>query len=361
MKKLIFLLLFCQIYFYTSAVAQLPVFPAIYYERAKFDIPNDSISSLKKIIGIIKDDSTLMIQVFGHTDNKGNKKYNEQLSDKRAEKIAAYFLRNGIKKKQISWEGYGWRQPIGSNETETGKAKNRRVELVIKKRNGISENERATDKILRDYLSGRITDYASQNSIEAEIIITDSMGSEITRTKSNAQNGEYRIQLPVSHHEKILMMIFADKYFFDLLAVSTDTVSNTTQFTDFTLQKMEIKKTYRLKNIYFFGNETRIKSQSNAVLNGLLKMMAENKNLEIQIEGHTNCAGAISGLSDQKFHRELSEGRAYAVYNFLVEKGISEQRLRFIGLGCRDMIFPKAKLVKEMEQNMRVEIRVLDY
>ncbi len=71
------------------------------------------------------------IQVDGHTDNKSNLKYNLRLSRKRAEFVRDFMVQNGIPKKNIVTEGKGPNVPIDNNDTEEGRAKNRRVEVKI--------------------------------------------------------------------------------------------------------------------------------------------------------------------------------------------------------------------------------------
>ena len=71
------------------------------------------------------------IAVTGHTDNKGNEKYNLRLSRKRAEFVRDYMAANGIPSKHVVVQGLGPNQPIDTNDTDPGRAKNRRVEVKI--------------------------------------------------------------------------------------------------------------------------------------------------------------------------------------------------------------------------------------
>ena len=72
------------------------------------------------------------IELFGHTDNVGENKYNLQLSQKRADAVRKYFIEKGIPAADISALGQGETKPIESNDSEKGKAKNRRVEVKFK-------------------------------------------------------------------------------------------------------------------------------------------------------------------------------------------------------------------------------------
>jgi outer membrane protein OmpA-like peptidoglycan-associated protein len=87
---------------------------------------------LDKLVQLMIDNSTVKIQILGHTDNTGNEKDNLLLSTSRARTVAYYLLNNGIDSKRLSYKGFGSSKPIADNTTEQGRAKNRRTEFVIK-------------------------------------------------------------------------------------------------------------------------------------------------------------------------------------------------------------------------------------
>jgi len=72
-----------------------------------------------------------IIEVQGHTDDRGNDKKNKRLSELRAKAVRSYLIKKGVSKERLIAEGYGEEQPIDSNKTEMGRANNRRVEFVI--------------------------------------------------------------------------------------------------------------------------------------------------------------------------------------------------------------------------------------
>jgi outer membrane protein OmpA-like peptidoglycan-associated protein len=69
--------------------------------------------------------------VEGHTDNVGKESYNQRLSERRASAVADYAVRLGVDRSRIDTRGFGEEQPVASNETEAGRAENRRVEVAI--------------------------------------------------------------------------------------------------------------------------------------------------------------------------------------------------------------------------------------
>ncbi len=83
---------------------------------------------LKAFIALKPDAKVL---VSGHTDNKGGTSFNKRLSRKRAEYVMDYMSRNGIPIRNMTSEGFGIVKPIDTNDTEEGRAKNRRVEVTI--------------------------------------------------------------------------------------------------------------------------------------------------------------------------------------------------------------------------------------
>jgi outer membrane protein OmpA-like peptidoglycan-associated protein len=71
------------------------------------------------------------IDVDGHTDNKGSKQYNDALSMRRANTVAKYLEQHGVSQSRIKANGFGFSQPVDTNDTAAGRAKNRRVEIRI--------------------------------------------------------------------------------------------------------------------------------------------------------------------------------------------------------------------------------------
>jgi outer membrane protein OmpA-like peptidoglycan-associated protein len=75
------------------------------------------------------DDSNLLI--VGHTDAVGRESYNQDLSERRAESAASYLISRGVDRSRVDTRGLGETEPVASNESDSGRAKNRRVEVAI--------------------------------------------------------------------------------------------------------------------------------------------------------------------------------------------------------------------------------------
>ncbi|MFL5787531.1 MAG: OmpA family protein [Flavisolibacter sp.] len=99
------------------------------YDR--FDLSADAKTNLDKLKTTLVKYPETNITVIGHTDSKGTNKYNQTLSENRANSVASYTILNGIDKNRLTAIGKGETDPIATNSTEEGSASNRRVEFVI--------------------------------------------------------------------------------------------------------------------------------------------------------------------------------------------------------------------------------------
>jgi outer membrane protein OmpA-like peptidoglycan-associated protein len=88
-------------------------------------------SQLDSIMGKLEDADVVSIKVVGFTDSVGSDAYNQALSQRRASSVAEYLLSQGVAPNKLTSEGKGESQPVADNETDEGRAKNRRVELHI--------------------------------------------------------------------------------------------------------------------------------------------------------------------------------------------------------------------------------------
>ena len=75
---------------------------------------------------------TANIEISGHTDTDGDEAANQGLSEKRAQAVADYLVKAGLPANRFSAIGYGSTQPIAGNDTDQGKAQNRRIDFVVK-------------------------------------------------------------------------------------------------------------------------------------------------------------------------------------------------------------------------------------
>ena len=103
----------------------------IFYNFNSWELLPESQIELNKIIDFLNLNRNINIEISGHTDSIGSQQYNFELSEKRAKSVIEYLNKNGILIDRLSYKGFGASQPVKSNETEEGRALNRRTELKI--------------------------------------------------------------------------------------------------------------------------------------------------------------------------------------------------------------------------------------
>lgn len=103
----------------------------IFFDTDSFRIKNNSESELSKLIAFMNLNVSIKVEIGGHTDNKGKPAYNIDLSQKRAKAVYDFLIKKGIVATRLKYKGFGDTVPISTNDTEEGRALNRRTELKI--------------------------------------------------------------------------------------------------------------------------------------------------------------------------------------------------------------------------------------
>lgn len=103
----------------------------IYFDFNSFELTNESKAVLDLLIEFLNQNPSIFIEIQGHTDNIGNDADNLKLSSNRAKSVYNYLIANNIDAKRLTYKGYGKTLPVASNDTEEGRAKNRRTVFVI--------------------------------------------------------------------------------------------------------------------------------------------------------------------------------------------------------------------------------------
>src|SRR5882724_5935796 len=104
----------------------------IRFESARAAIDPDSAGLLGRLIETALRCPTADIEIAGHTDADGEDGFNQTLSEKRAQAVVDYLVRAGLPASRFTAVGYGSKQPVASNDTDEGKAQNRRIDFVVK-------------------------------------------------------------------------------------------------------------------------------------------------------------------------------------------------------------------------------------
>jgi outer membrane protein OmpA-like peptidoglycan-associated protein len=95
------------------------------------DLNGQFYNALDGVSMVLKEYDKTVIEVAGHTDSSGSDQYNQALSERRAQSVAGYLSSHGVKTQRLITIGAGETHPMASNDTEAGRAQNRRVELTI--------------------------------------------------------------------------------------------------------------------------------------------------------------------------------------------------------------------------------------
>jgi outer membrane protein OmpA-like peptidoglycan-associated protein len=119
------------IYNYGEPVVKNFTLENVYFETGKHNLQEQSSPALDNFFGWLSQNAGLIVEIGGHTDNVGNAKMNQRLSERRAKEVRKYLIKKGIDPDRLKTMGYGELVPIDSNDTPEGRAKNRRTDIKI--------------------------------------------------------------------------------------------------------------------------------------------------------------------------------------------------------------------------------------
>lgn len=104
----------------------------IFFSTGSAKLLPKSFKSLDEVVGLLKADESLMINIDGHTDSTGKREKNLQLSANRADAVKTYLAGKGIAENRMTATGFGPDKPVADNKKAAGRAKNRRVEMTVR-------------------------------------------------------------------------------------------------------------------------------------------------------------------------------------------------------------------------------------
>jgi len=103
----------------------------VYFDNDSAKLRPASVATLDKAVAALNRRASISVEVAAHTDSSGSNAYNLALSERRAASVKNYLVAHGIDASRLSSRGYGESQPVVSNASKEGRAKNRRVELRV--------------------------------------------------------------------------------------------------------------------------------------------------------------------------------------------------------------------------------------
>jgi len=173
--------------------------------------------------------------------------------------------------------------------------------------------------------------------------------------KSKTGEGQYSFNVTIPESNEYRLSAEADGYVFQNLDVKipASTKEPQTIKRSVQLRKLRVGTRSVLRNIYFDFNKASFQQESYNELNKLEEMMAKNPGMVIEISGHTDNIGSKS------YNKKLSQLRANAVKNYLVNKGIDARRIKAVGYGEERPLASNDDEKEGRELNRRVEFKVL--
>lgn len=127
------------------------------------------------------------------------------------------------------------------------------------------------------------------------------------------------------------------------------------------MQTAEVGESLVIKNIHFYPGSHVHLPQSEPEMEALLSVLINNPSIKIEIQGHICCqGGGIDGFDSDTGDQYLSVNRAYHIYQFLISRGISADRLSYKGFASTRKLFPIERNEMERIANRRVEIKILE-
>jgi OOP family OmpA-OmpF porin len=115
--------------------SQIVILQQVNFDTARATITQDSFTVLEQVAGVLRDHPEIArVAVDGHTDNRGADLSNKVLSQQRAVAVVLWLVEHGVDARRLEARGFGQRRPIAANLSTQGRAKNRRVEFLIRRR-----------------------------------------------------------------------------------------------------------------------------------------------------------------------------------------------------------------------------------
>lgn len=215
------------------------------------------------------------------------------------------------------------------------------------------ETPKARDSFKPVTLTVTVVDENNQPT-DAKISLTNKQNGRIAG-KSTQGTGVYAFSVTTPAAEEFRLSVEKTGYAFQNLDINLPASTGQSQALTRTVRMSKLRVGTRrvLRNIYFSFDKATFKDESYTELNKLEAMMSQNLNMQIEISGHTDKIGGTA------YNKDLSQRRANAVKNYLVNKGIDSRRVSAVGYGEAQPLASNDDEKEGRELNRRVEFRVI--
>jgi outer membrane protein OmpA-like peptidoglycan-associated protein len=324
----------------------------LYSEAVYFNSGSDKIfpkfkAILKEAALKISSDKEATAWIQAHTDSLGSYTANQILSERRAKAIYEALFDLGVDTLQLKIDSHGEYVPLKSNGTATGRALNRRVTIEV-----VRPYVPIVEIVPVCMIKGTIIDAKTKKPLETRVIFNSLAGQDSVDTDENGMY-EYKVAMETT----IEVRAHTRGYFF--VSKLAETQNEAVIKLNFTLEPAIIGGKMALNDLFFKSGTPLLMNASEQALDGVVAFMKFNSTLRIEIGGHINRpnqAPVPEGSSSFK----LSQARAVLVYSYLIDNGISKDRLTYKGYGNSEMIYPRANTPIQEQLNRRVELKVIE-
>ena len=213
--------------------------------------------------------------------------------------------------------------------------------------------ERPVAKAALVLLKGTIADCKTKDFLQANISVTDiEAGKLIGKYVSNSSTGKYVVTLPAGKNYAIT--VEAKGYLFYSKNINIPHLESFKEIDDvICLDKIDIGTTIVLNNVFFDVNKATLRKESEIELDKLVDILTKNPKIKIEVSGHTDSDG------ETQANLTLSDARAHAVKDYLIAKGISADRIIYVGHGEDKPVAPN-DTPENKQLNRRTEIKILE-
>ncbi len=307
----------------------------IYFDFDKWNIRPDAAKELDKVIAVMKEHPSMVIEGGSHTDSRAREAYNQILSEKRAKATVDYIIARGIDPSRLTSKGYGEMQLV-NNCSSFVKCKreehqlNRRTEFVIVNDNDrFASNAAGLENVKVDRTINRT--YVDLNSVVSNRNETVVEASESISTFESSEG-------------EVVSVERVDTNDVAIESQNTGSIETTTKF-------------IKIAPIYYEFDKWSVSNKELVQLDKVVRILRDNPGLVIEVGAHTD------SKNRESYNQIFSDKRAKSVVDYLVSKSINANRITAKGYGEMRLVNRCTSFVKcseiEQQANRRIEFMIV--